>query len=63
MKKNKSGIILAAEIFAIILFHSHQMKQQAPAPFDSLARNAKVAPQHKMPLHAKPAYIYLPLLK
>ena len=63
MKKNMSGIILAAEIFAIILFHSFQLKQEDQKTNDALVRSTKAAPVQKMALHAKPAYIYLPLLQ
>jgi hypothetical protein len=63
MKKNMSGIILAAEIFTIILFHSFQLRQDDHKPVDALARAEKASASRKMELHAKPAYIYLPLLK
>ncbi len=63
MKKNMSGIILAAEILTIILFHSFQLKQAEPKPADALASISKASTPNKMPLHARPAYIYLPLLK
>ncbi len=63
MKKNMSGIILAAEIFTIIMFHSFQLKQGDQKSNDALARTVKPVPTQKMALHAKPAYIYLPLLK
>jgi hypothetical protein len=67
MKKNRSGIILVAEIIVVILFHTFKIretdKDQPLNAIVKIGRNLENIPKSSLLLKAKPQYFFVNLLK
>ncbi|MDP4131931.1 MAG: hypothetical protein Q8918_10750 [Bacteroidota bacterium] len=67
MKKNLSGIILVAEIVAVILFHAFKLRESEQAPSEStivmISKNLVNIPKSAILLKTKPDYFFINMLK
>ena len=67
MKKNRSGILLIAEIVAVILFHTFKIRASEKDLPDrsivSISKNLNHLPQSVLMPKAKPEFFFLNMLK
>jgi hypothetical protein len=66
MKKNRSGILLIAEIVAIILFHTFKIKAtEKDLPDNAIVKISKspVLPRTASVLKIRPEFFFLNMLK
>ncbi|HVU85030.1 MAG TPA: hypothetical protein VHC50_09320 [Puia sp.] len=69
MKKNRSGILLIAEIVAIILFHTFKIRASEkdlpdrPGSIVTISKNLNHLPQSVLMPQAKPVFFFLNMLK
>jgi hypothetical protein len=67
MKKNRNGIILIAEIVAIVLFHAFKTREpQKELPLNTIVKVGKTLeniPRSSLILKAKPEYFFVNMFK